>query len=170
MASATPSLNQYCTIEGVHPGQTPAHSIHCFSTFAASIAYASGGRIQLKNAAHARPLTAAELAEQVLPNDAGTGSYIYGVDYTKTFGGGQSLTFHGPGPCSSGPWLFPDFQSPWNNNIASLYSHNSGCYTDLYDGPHFGGTICPFTAGAHDTLGSCNNIASSQKWCGNYAC
>jgi hypothetical protein len=156
-ASASPST-PYCV------ASVSGTSMRCFSTFGASITYATGGRVHLANATVARHVSSAELGQgrgssaSAQPN----GNIVYAIDYSGTSWGGYSLTWHG-GNCYS--WGGADMPAGWNDRVQSVQAY-SNCATTLYWNAGYGQP--EYVVGVNSgvgNLGSFNNQASSQSFC-----
>jgi hypothetical protein len=146
--------------------------MRCYGTFAAAIAAATNGRIQLDPATPAEMLPPTAVAANTQLTAAAASSplttVIIGIDYTGTGFGGSSFTWYQSASC--GNYYVSSMPSGWNDVIESVANY-SGCGTTLYHDINFGGTSTSVGVdGAASTLGSFNNQASSQRWCASSVC
>lgn len=169
LLGSTASANsggRYC-VESVTPGSTAT----CFSSFGASISFATGGRVNLANAAVSRDVSASELGETTTPastNSVPLGSLVLAIDYATSSYRGTTLTWTGSG-CSStiGGGNIPS----WFNDTAQSVHAYSGCATTLFWNANYGPPSYPVHVnGSVATMGSFNNEASSQLFCDYYGC
>jgi hypothetical protein len=160
-ASIAPATRQ-CIAEPVGSGAAPAMT--CFTTFAAAIAAATGGRVRLGTDAAPGSVTPDLL-------NAGAGpltSVIIGIDYTGTSYTGSSLTWFQSAGCGS--YTASSMPTGWNDVVSSVATY-SGCGSTLYQNINFGGTTSSVGVNSSkSTLGSFNDEASSQKWCAAASC
>jgi hypothetical protein len=151
---------------------TPVQS-HCFTTFGASIEYATGGQVKLQNAETSREVAPEEL--KVPANLAGAGPQVVtvvSIHYSQTAYSGSTYTITQnqvpAGTC--GYTQLSTFVSGWNDNIQSTRTYGN-CATTLFYAVGFGVPTYPIMVNQMvSTLGSFNDEASSEKWCPVYAC
>lgn len=163
-ASAAPtSAGTHCAAKALPAGSTAHAQVHCFSTFAESIAFATAGRVHLSNAANSRSVSAAEL-NQASP----AANYVLSIDYMNAGFSGATFTWYQSSPC--GNYQASSMPSGWNDVISSVAAY-SGCATTLYWNTGFGQpTYLIGVDGSASSLGSFNDQTSSQKWCSRYPC
>lgn len=95
-------------------------------------------------------------------------SVIIGIDYTSTGFGGSSLTWTESTGCGS--YAASSMPAGWNDVVESVQNFN-GCGTTLYQNTSFGGSTASVAVnGSKSTLGSFNQMASSQRWCTSSTC
>jgi hypothetical protein len=95
-------------------------------------------------------------------------SVVIGVDYSSTGFTGSTLTWTEPSGCGS--YAVSSMPAGWNDVIESVRNFN-GCGTTLYQNTSFGGlTASAPVNGSKSSLGSFNQLASSQRWCTSSIC
>jgi hypothetical protein len=95
-------------------------------------------------------------------------SVIIGVDYSSTGLTGSSLTWTESAGCGS--YAASSMPTGWNDVVESVQNFN-GCGTTLYQNTSFGGlTASAPVNGSKSSLGSFNQLASSQRWCTSSTC
>ena len=152
-ASAT-GVGRYC-VESVTSGSTAT----CFSTFGASISFATGGRVHLANATQSRNVTATELGETSSSagpsTTAAPNTLVLAIDYATSSYRGTTLTWTGSGCTSSvGGNNIPS----WFNDTAQSVHAYSGCATTLFWNANYGPPSYPIKVnGSVSTMGAFNN-------------
>jgi len=163
---ASANTAQYCAAMAA-PAGTTVHA-HCFTTFAASIRFATGGKIQLADATHARRVSEAELYGATAATRAPNTTYVLSVDYHDSGFQGSTFTWYQSSTC--GAFQASSMPSGWNDQISSVIAY-SGCATTLFWDSGFGKPTYPIRVdGSASSLGSFNDQTSSQKWCHSYPC
>ena len=170
LLGSTASANsggRYC-VQSVAPGSTAT----CFSSFGASISFATGGRVNLAHATASSEVSPAELGESSATpasmNSVPPPSLVLAIDYATSSYRGTTLTWTGSG-CSSniGGANIPS----WFNDTAQSVHAYSGCATTLFWNATYGPPSYPVHVnGSVATMGSFNNEASSQLVCNYYGC
>ena len=166
-ASASPTGGNAACAVNVSAGAD--HATTCFSTFAAAVSYATGGRVQLANAADSRLVNADEL-DQAAPAapDAPLTNYVLSIVYKGTNYSSTSLTYYGSSPCGS--FNASVLTNGWNDAIQSIVNY-SGCAATLYWNGGFGQPVYNTGVDASvPTLGSFNKQTSAIKWCPYFGC
>ena len=159
-AATASAPGQYCVAS-----VTGQSAVECFSTFGASISFATGGQVQLANATEARYVAPSELQTGDSPPPP---SVVLAIDYTGTGYSGNSLVWTGSG-CSStvGGANMP---SGWDDVTESVAAY-SGCATTLFEQKNYGQPEYAIHVNASvSSLGSFNNKADSQLFCNYYGC
>jgi hypothetical protein len=150
-------------------GQPPA--MQCYDSFAAAIAAATDGVVQLPASTPVGPLPASVLTAAYVAASRPAGpltSVILSIDYTGTNESGSSLTWTEPSGC--GTYSSSSMPTGWNDVVSSVSNFN-GCGTTLYQNTGFSGSTFSIAVDATaNTLGSFNRTASSQKWCPSNSC
>lgn len=161
-ATGTPvsTAATYC-IGQPHPlGVTAPIQSSCYPTFGASIAAATGGRVQLANAAAARYVSPDELAPG--------GNVIWSIDYSGSGFTGSTYSFYEPSPCGSVE--AGGMPAGWNDKVVSVATE-SGCATTLYWNGGFGTPDFFINVDVSDPdLGYFDRQTSSQVWCPTFGC
>jgi len=171
-ASAAPASHhkatsqaQYCVAMAEPTGSTATPVATCYSTFAASIFAATGGRVRLPASAKPGSVTPGQLnAGAAVPAT----TYVLSIDWAYTDFTGPSLTWEQSSKCGS--FQASSMPSGWNDVVSSVETF-SGCANTLYQNINFGGNT--FSIGRNNsaaTLGSLNNETSSEKWCTSKPC
>jgi hypothetical protein len=168
--TASAASPRHCVAQAPTDGAAP--TMRCYRTFAAAIAAASNGRIQLDPNTPAELLPPAAVAANTHAARADGVSplttVIIGIDYTSTGYSGSSFTWYQSANC--GNYYTSSMPSGWNDVIESAANY-SGCGTTLYHDINFGGSTTSIGVdGSASTLGSFNNQASSQRWCPSNSC
>ena len=161
---------QYCVAS-----VTGQSALECFSTFGASVSFATGGQVQLSNATNARYVSPSELqtdqggtSATASPDSPPPPSVVLAIDYSGTGYTGSTLVWTGSG-CSStvGGANIPGYFNDLTESVAAY----SGCATTLFWNTNYGPPDYPIGVnGAVSSLGSFNNEASSQLFCNYYGC
>ena len=148
---------QYCVASLA--GQS---TVECFTTFGASVSFATGGTVNLTNAAVARYVTPSELQADVSPD-----SDVLAIDYTGTGYSGSSLVWTGAGCTSTvGGANMP---AGWDDVTESVAAY-SGCAT-TFEQKNYGQPEYAIHVNASvSSLGSFNNEADSQLFCNYFGC
>lgn len=136
--SASGASSTHCVL-AAGGTQKPA----CFPSASAALRYASGGRIKASSvsAGYAElkgKINQSNQAAAAVPNST-LATVIIAVQCTDQKFGGSCLNFTDSTVCPGHPTkVWPNFQSPWNNNFDSgqLYA---GCAGTGYDSPTIGG-------------------------------
>jgi hypothetical protein len=134
-------------------GQSP----HCYATFPAAIAAATGGRVTAPGSAAAAvgdPAFTAALEDQA----STFSSVVVGIEYADLNYGGASLSMTAPGRCDYSldvDYRFASMPSGWNDRISSFRSY-SNCAQQLFRGTSYTG-------------GALTNIVSSMSYVGSAA-
>jgi hypothetical protein len=150
-ASATGSLaptqaDKHCVV-ALGPTSTGVPVAVCYSTFAQAMRAVGG-----VTGAGAGPLT----------------SVVIGIDYSSTGFAGSTLTWTESSGCGS--YAASSMPAGWNDVVQSVQNFN-GCGTTLYQNTSFGGlTASAPVNGSKSSLGSFNQLASSQRWCTSSTC
>lgn len=147
--------------------------VQCFSTFEASISYATQGRVSLANATDARYVSPSELGSNgaVSPTNsvlAPASNVVLAIDYSGSSYTGSSLVWTGTG-CSAtvGGANMP---SSFNDKTRSVAAY-SGCATTLFANANYGSPAYLIGVnGAVSDMGSFDDTASSQLFCNYYGC
>ena len=171
-ASATPvhaqraaSQPRYCVAEAEPAGSIATPTVTCYSTFAASIAAATGGRIILPASAEPSSITPAEISAW---NAAPATVFVLSIDWKDANFGPPSLTWTQTSDCGS----FQDAGMPpgWNDVVSSVVT-SADCANSLFQNSNFGGTRLDISKNtSRGTLGSFNDLTSSEKWCTSKPC
>lgn len=151
------------------PTDTPVATPKCFDTFAESIAYATGGTVQLTADAKQE-----DVDLNALSKEAGLGQYWIGVEYIaprhEHFWGYWNV--YAANPCTIGD-VFLNMPSGWDNTISSSRSQASqGCnhsyhYDNAYvSDPFNGGSSidCGPPWSCYYDMGAMNDRTSSIRW------
>src|SRR5580765_2378544 len=156
--------HSYCVVD-VSKAAAPKH---CFTTFAASISFATNGRVHLSNAATARNVSAKELATASPSDITPDTTYVLSIFFQYTNYGGDTLTSTGTGVC--GYWQMSSMPSGWNDKPSSLRNY-SGCAATLFWDVGFGQP--KYDTGVDASVPSFSNFdnkTSSVKWCPHLGC
>jgi len=125
-------------------GAGAGQRLHCFDTFPAAVAFATGGRV---TTAPASPAQAAldpgftVAVEAAAAPQSTTASVLVGIEYADANYGGSSLAMYAPGGCDNSldvDYRFPTLPSGWNDRISSFRSY-SNCAQQLFAATYFGG-------------------------------
>lgn len=166
-ASAAPaqhkssSQSRYCVAKAEPAGSPARPAATCYSTFAASIKAATGGRVRLPASANPGSVTPDEL-------NAGAGAvpatvFVLSIDYVNSNFGGNSLTWTQSSGC--GAFQASSMPSGWNDVVSSVIT-DSGCANTLYKNINFGGSTFSISRNSSAaSLGTFNDQTSSEKWC-----
>jgi hypothetical protein len=164
-AAARPpaTAGPHCTL-AAGSGQT----LHCFATFPAAIAYASGGRITdapaSATAAALDPAFAAKVTGANRSAVVPAASSVLGVEYADANFRGATLTMSGAGSCdnsSDADFRFGSMPAGWNDRITSFKSF-SNCAQQLFRSTNFtGGSLTLIISSLANVGSAANDQASS---------
>ncbi len=156
---------QYCVAQAEPAGSTVTPTATCYATFAGSIRAATGGSIRLPASATPRSVTAADLREwAAVPATV----YVLSIDWVNTNFTGGSLTWTQSSKC--GRFQASSMPSGWNDVVSSVATY-SGCANTLYQNTNFGGSKYSISRNSSAaSLGSFNDLTSSEKWCTSKPC
>jgi hypothetical protein len=171
-ASATPvhakraaSGQQYCVAEAEPAGSTVTPTVTCYSSFAASIAAATGGLVRLPAYAKPSSITPAEI--RGWSADPAT-TFVLSIDWKDANFGGGSLTWTQSTDCGS--FQAASMPSGWNDVVSSVVT-SADCANSLFQNVSFGGSRLDISRStSRGTLGSFNDLTSSEKWCTSKPC
>lgn len=170
MASAAPTVGgsgSFCVAS-----TTSASPTECFSTFGASISYATSGHVSLSNSTAARYVAPSELGAST--TSAATAltppppSVVLAIDYSGSGYTGSTLVWTGAG-CSStvGGNNIPSYFNDLTRSVAAY----SGCATTLFANANYGSPAYLIGVnGAVSDMGSFDGTASSQLFCNYFGC
>ena len=172
-ASATPahaqraaSQPQDCVAEAEPDGSMVTPTATCYSSFAASIAAATGGRIRLPASAKPSSITPAQIrAWDAVP---ATTTFVLSIDWKDINFTGGSLTWTQSTDCGS--FQAASMPSGWNDVVSSVVT-SADCANSLFQNTNFGGTRLDISKNtSRSTIGSFNDLTSSEKWCTSKPC
>ena len=164
-SSGHASSGQNCVAQAEPDGSMVQPPVTCYASFSASIAAATGGRIQLPARTAPASVTSAEIASW---NADPSSTFILSVDYKDANFNGPSLTWTQTQSCGS--FQAAAMPNGWNDIVSSVVT-STGCANTLYKNVNFGGTT--FSISRNSTvasLGSFNDQTSSEKWCTSRPC
>jgi hypothetical protein len=159
------SGSQNCVAEAEPAGSMVTPTATCYSSFAASIAAATGGRIMLPASAKPSSITPAEIS--AWNADPATG-FVLSIDWKDANFGPPSLTWTQSTDCGS--FQAASMPSGWNDVVSSVVT-SADCANSLFQNINFGGTRLDISRNtSRATLGSFNDLTSSEKWCTSKPC
>ncbi|HEX9623954.1 MAG TPA: peptidase inhibitor family I36 protein, partial [Streptosporangiaceae bacterium] len=89
--------------------------------------------------------------------------YVLSIDWVNTNFTGGSLTWTQSSKCGS--FQASSMPSGWNDVVSSVAT-DSGCANTLYQNTNFGGSKYSISRNSSAaSLGSFNDLTSSEKWC-----
>ncbi|HEY6748405.1 MAG TPA: hypothetical protein VI357_22135 [Mycobacteriales bacterium] len=143
-------------------------SLHCFATFPAAIAYATGGRIADAPAsattAALDPAFATKVAAANQDVVTTLATSVLGIEYADANFRGASLTMTGGGSCDNSldvDFRFGSMPSGWNDRISSFKSF-SNCAQQLFRSINFsGGALTTIVSSLANVGSAANDQASS---------
>jgi hypothetical protein len=151
---------QYCVAIAEPTGSTAPPTATCYSTFAASIYAATGGRVRLPASTKPGSVTPNQInASGAVP----ASTFVLSIDWANVNFTGSTLTWEQSSKC--GTFQAASMPSGWNDVVSSVETF-SGCANTLYQNTNFGGNT--FSIGRNSSaanLGSFNDETSSEKWC-----
>jgi hypothetical protein len=162
---AASSQSRYCVALAQPAGSSRTPTARCYSTFAASVKAATGGRVRLPASATSGSVTPDELNAGAVTPDA---TVVLSIDYRDANFNGPALIWSQSTSCGS--FQAASMPSGWNDVVSSVVTKN-GCANTLYKNINFGGTT--FSIGRNTSvasLGSFNDQTSSEKWCTSKPC
>jgi hypothetical protein len=146
-------------VQAATPIVGPAGSPVCFARFDAAISFATGGKVNLADAASSRLVTSADLVGA----SPLTGSPI-SIMYANTAYGGDSFTWTGTACTSTHSYAEPSMPAGWNDRVGSMHVYQN-CNNTLYADSSYGGaSVSSGRNGDESSLGSLNDKGSSQTW------
>lgn len=162
---AAASGAQYCVAQAEPDGSTVTPTATCYSTFAASIRAATGGAIRLPASTRPGQITAADLRSwAAVPATV----FVLSIDYVNSNFGGNSLTWTQSTDCGS--FQAASMPSGWNDVVSSVIT-SADCANSLFQNNNFGGSRLDISRNtSRATLGSFNDLTSSEKWCTSKPC
>ena len=171
-ASATPvhakraaSAPQYCVAEAEPAGSMVTPTVTCYSSFAVSIAAATSGRIALPASAKPGSITPAEISGW---NADPATTFLLSIDWKDANFGGGSLTWTQTTDCGS--FQVASMPGGWNDVVSSVVT-SADCANSLFQNVNFGGSRLDISKDtSRSTLGSFNDLTSSEKWCTSKPC
>ncbi len=171
-ASATPahaqraaSQPQNCVAEAAPAGSMVTPTATCYSSFAASIAAATGGRIRLPASTKPGSITRAEISAW---NAVPATVFVLSIDWKDANYSGASLTWTQSTDC--GRFQAASMPSGWNDVVSSVVT-SADCANSLFQNINFGGSRLDISRNtSRATLGSFNDLTSSEKWCTSKPC
>jgi hypothetical protein len=156
---------QYCVAEAEPAGSMATPTVTCYSSFAASIAAATSGRITLPASAKPGSITPAEIRGW---NADPATTFVLSIDWKDANFGGGSLTWTQSTDCGS--FQAASMPSGWNDVVSSVVT-SADCANSLFQNINFGGTRLDISRNtSRATLGSFNDLTSSEKWCTSKPC
>jgi FlaG/FlaF family flagellin (archaellin) len=153
------SGGQDCVASALPAGDTSPPPMTCYSTFAAAIAAATGGRVHLPASATPRTVSIGQINAGASPDT----TYVLSIDYKNANFQSPSLTWTQSQQCGS--YQASSMPTGWNDVVSSVATY-SGCANTQYKNVNFGGAT--FSIGRNSqaaTMGSFNDSTSSEKWC-----
>lgn len=153
----------HCAIQLESAGTGDAGPQHCFDTFAESIAFATGGRVQLpagETTVSEHALVKAGVAATATSKTSSTN--VLGVEYQNHGYGGESTTLTGTGDCYSGDRFDFDSLGGWDNRISSAKTY-SGCTGKHYQHNNRRGSVHTVYDSSSD-FGGMDNRTSSIRF------
>ena len=171
-ASATPvhahratSGQQYCVAEAEPAGSMVTPTATCYDSFAASIAAATGGQIMLPASVRPGSITPAEISAW---NAVPATGFVLSIDWKDADFTGPSLTWTQSTDCGS--FQAASMPSGWNDVVSSVVT-SADCANSLFQNINFGGSRLDISRNtSRGTLGSFNDLTSSEKWCPSKPC
>jgi hypothetical protein len=173
-----PQKGRHCTVEAQSiprgapiPKDALTATPKCFDTFAASIAYATGGAVQL-----AADVKQEDVDLNALSKEAGLAQYWIGVEYIapkhEHFWGYWNV--YAANPCTTGD-VFLNMPSGWDNTFSSSRSQaGQGCNHSIhYDNPYVGEPYnggsnidcgAPWSCYYENAMGAMNDRTSAIRW------
>jgi hypothetical protein len=119
------SQSPYCVARATPTGSTARPTMTCYSTFAASIRAATGGRVRLPASAKPASITPDELnAAGAVPATI----YVLSIDYAYANFGPPSLAWEQSSKCGS--FQASSMPTGWNDVVSSVITE-SGCANTL---------------------------------------
>jgi hypothetical protein len=159
------SQPQNCVAEAEPAGSSVTPTATCYSSFAASIAAATGGRIRLPASAKPSSITPAEISAW---NAGPANVFVLSIDWKDANFGPPSLTWTQSADCGS--FQTAGMPSGWNDVVSSVVT-GTNCANSLFQNSNFGGTRLDISKNtSRGTLGSFNDLTSSEKWCTSKPC
>jgi len=157
-----------CVADAPALGATAAQTPVCFVRFDDAIAYATGGKIHLADAATPRAVTDTEMSGATAATASPNTVYVLSIDYKDASFGGATFTWTQGSPC--GIFSSATMPSGWNDAVSSVVAFN-GCAVSLFQNISWGGTRFAIGVnGSASSMGTFNDQASSEKWCPTYPC
>jgi hypothetical protein len=157
----------HCVQEAASVGDSVDHPAVCFDTYAGSVAFLTGGAVELPADTRAADVST-EQWEQIEAAAAARSTFLLSIEYMDTSYGGSSRSFFGATDCNAADYAVSSMPAGWNNVIGSSQAFSS-CFTTHYDltgatpsgGPGGANYIC---AGSCASLGALNDATSSMRW------
>jgi hypothetical protein len=135
--------------------------LHCFATFPAAVAFATGGKV---TSAPATPAQAVRDPAFTAAVEAVTaGSVLVGIEYADLNFGGGSVSMYAGGRCddsADADYRFASMPAGWNDRISSFRSY-SNCAQQLFNSTNFGGPLTGVVASLSYVGAGANDRASS---------
>jgi len=151
---------QNCVAQAEPAGSMVTPTATCYSSFSAAIRAATGGRVVLPASAKPSSVTPKDIDAW---NAAPATVFVLSIDYKDANFGSPSLTWTQSSDC--GNFQAASMPSGWNDVISSLVT-GTNCANSLYQNVNFGGMRLDVSKNtARSSLGSFNDLTSSQKWC-----
>ncbi|HUZ56539.1 MAG TPA: hypothetical protein VMU94_28940 [Streptosporangiaceae bacterium] len=150
---------QNCVATALPAGDPGTPSMTCYTSFAKAISAATDGRVHLPASAAPGSVTIRQLNAGAIPATV----FVLSIDYVNDNFGGGSLTWTQSSAC--GRFQASSMPSGWNDTVSSVATY-SGCANTLYKNIDFGGST--YSIGRNSSassLGSFNDLTSSEKWC-----
>jgi Peptidase inhibitor family I36 len=147
-----------CVEAAAQVGDQPGTPV-CFARFDDAISFATGGQVQLADAAVSRAVSADELAGLSPDVDS-----PISIMYADTNYGGASYTWTGAACTATHSYADPGMPSGWNDRVSSMLVYQN-CTNRLYVDASYGGAFADSGRnGSEPTLGTLNDKGSSEKW------
>src|ERR1022692_1092684 len=159
-AQRAASQPQNCVAEAEPAGSTVTPTVTCYSSFAASIAAATGGRVRLPASTKPSSITRAEISAW---NAVPATVFVLSIDWKDVNFSGPSLAWTQSADCGS--FQAAGMPSGWNDVVSSVVT-SADCANSLFQNSNFGGSRLDISKNtSRATLGSFNDLTSSEKWC-----
>ena len=164
-AKTTAPAGRNCVARALPAGSSQRPVAKCYATFSRAILAATSGRVHLP--ASARPGSVSlDKINAAAATPATT--FVISIDWVNSNFGGSTLTWTESSKCGS--FSARSMPSGWNDVISSVEAF-SGCANTLYKNNNFGTPAFNIVVnGSVGSLGSFNDVTSSQKWCRTFPC
>lgn len=153
----------HCVQQALAPGHTVPQAPHCFATWAESVAYTTGGRVQLPSTAVFKPNATDAASQQqnaqIAKAEIANNVYTLSVEYRDYNYGGQTTQFTWSADCTGAIYWWSSMPSGWNDDIGSSKAY-SNCTAIHYDNSGATATYIPPGALINCSFTSCKNMGA----------
>ncbi len=136
---------------------------HCYNTFAAAIADATGGLVHLASSVRPQNLTQAMLDAVQHSTVRPQTLYVLSVEYWDWHYQGATWTTSGSLPCDQVGGYGDNSLGSWDNEISSSIGYNNCNNNTHWDNSNFSGSDIVCSADCYE-MGAMNDATSAIQW------